>query len=396
MHEFLDYRTMLFMSGLFAIMLSIFLLAINRRTATLHGLISWACANIFVGIAVFIFILDTISIDMRALVGGICMVFGTSFYFLAIITFEQTILLKKQPIIFFGALTFINICIFLAIKSTYISVLFNTGLCIILSISTALLLLKYSPHRTSLEHRFTGLLFLVFAGLTLYRLTIASTDQDNPIEYLTHWNHNEVTFLACMLSVLAINFGYIEMLYAKITEQLGHAAGHDWLTGAMNRGNLEKTYDIIKAISMRAKQQQAMLLMDLDHFKRINDNHGHLFGDKVICAFVNVAKETMRNSDVIGRYGGEEFCILMPSTNEQEAMLLAERIRYKFENHPLAFYDKAIYSTVSIGVCDSKQVGREFNGMFAAADQSLYAAKKAGRNKVITYSSISVDHSVVI
>ena len=76
------------------------LLAINRRTATLHGLTSWAFANIFVGIAVFIFILDTISIDMRALVGGVCMVFGTSFYFLAIITFEQTISLKKQPIIF--------------------------------------------------------------------------------------------------------------------------------------------------------------------------------------------------------------------------------------------------------------------------------------------------------
>ena len=395
MHEFLDYRTMLFMSGLLAVMLSILLLAINRRTATLHGLTSWACANIFVGIAVFIFILDTISIDMRALVGGICMVFGTSFYFLAIITFEQTISLKKQPIIFFGALIFINICIFLMIKNTYVSVLFNTGLCIILSISTALLLLKYSPHRKSLEHRFTGLLFLVFAGLTLYRLTIASTDQDNPIEYLTHWNHNEVTFLACMLSVLAINFGYIEMLYAKITEQLGHAAGHDWLTGAMNRGNLEKTYDIIKAISIRAKQEQAMLLMDLDQFKRINDNYGHLFGDKVICAFVHVAKEAMRKSDVIGRYGGEEFCILMPNANEEAAMLLAERIRYKFENYPLAFHDKAIYSTVSIGVCDSKQVGREFNAMFAAADQSLYAAKLAGRNKVIIYSSISIDDSVI-
>ena len=272
--------------------------------------------------------------------------------------------------------------------------LLNTGLCIILSISTALLLLKYSPHRT-LEHRFMCLLFLVFAGLTLYRLTIASTNQDKPIEYLRHWNHNETTFLACMLNLLAINFGFITMLYEKTTEQLGHAAGHDWLTGAMNRGNLEKTSDIIKAISKRARQQQAMLLMDLDHFKRINDNYGHLFGDKVICAFVHLAKEAMRQSDVIGRYGGEEFCILMPNTNEQEAMLLAERIRCKFENHPFASHDKAIHSAVSIGVCDSKQVGREFNDMFGAADKSLCTAKKAGRNKVITYSNITVDHSVV-
>ena len=100
MHESLDFRTMLFMSSLLAVMLSVLLLAINRRTATLHGLTRWVYANIFIGIAVLIFTLDTISVDTRALVGGICMVFGTSFYFLAIITFEQTISLKKQPVIF--------------------------------------------------------------------------------------------------------------------------------------------------------------------------------------------------------------------------------------------------------------------------------------------------------
>ncbi len=100
MHESLDYKTMLFMSGMLAVMLSVLLLAINRRTATLHGLTSWVYANIFIGIAVIIFILDTISVNTRALVGGACMVLGTSFYFLAIITFEQTISLKKQPVIF--------------------------------------------------------------------------------------------------------------------------------------------------------------------------------------------------------------------------------------------------------------------------------------------------------
>ena len=396
MHESLDYRTMLFMSGFLAVMLSVLLLAINRRTATLNGLTSWVYANIFIGIAVIIFILDTIPVNIRALIGGVCMVSGASFYFLAIITLEQTVLFKKTTQCFFALLIIINLGIWYFSSNEYISVLFNTALCASLSCATAILLLIYSSYRKSFEHRFTGLLFLAFAGLTLYRLYFATVGRDSPIEYLTKWSQNEATFLACMLTLLAINFGYIAMVYEKVAEQLGHAAGHDWLTGAMNRGNLEKNSDIIKAISMRAKQQQAMLLMDLDRFKRINDNYGHLFGDKVICAFVHVAKEAMRQSDVIGRYGGEEFCILMPNTNEQEAMLLAERIRYKFEKHPLAFHDKAIYSTVSIGVCDSKQVGREFNGMFAAADQSLYAAKLGGRNKVITYSSILVDHSVVI
>ena len=73
-----------------------------------------------------------------------------------------------------------------------------------------------------------------------------------------------------MLSLLTINFGFITMFYEKITEQLGHAVVHDWLTGAMNRGNLEKTSDIIKAISKHARQQQVMLIMNFDLFKHIN------------------------------------------------------------------------------------------------------------------------------
>ena len=250
------------------------------------------------------------------------------------------------------------------------------------------MLLKYSPHRKSLEHRFTGLLFLIFAGFTLYRLTIASIDQDNPIEYLTHWNHNEATFLACMLTLLVINFGFIAMVYEKIAEQLGHAAGHDWLTGAMNRGNLEKNSDIIKAISMRAKQQQAMLLMDLDYFKRINDNYGHLFGDKVIKTFAHLAKKTVRDVDILGRYGGEEFCIVMPNTSEAEAVILAERIRSSYEATIISLGNVRIPCTVCIGLCDSSQVGVDFKSLFEAADKSLYAAKKAGKNVVVVYSSL--------
>lgn len=96
----------------------------------------------------------------------------------------------------------------------------------------------------------------------------------------------------------------------------------------------------------------------------------------------------MRDIDLLGRYGGEEFCILMPNASEKEALMLAERIRQKYENMPILLNGQSVKCTVSAGVCDSSQLGSDFKSMFSAADKALYAAKKAGRNKVILYSSL--------
>ncbi len=191
-----------------------------------------------------------------------------------------------------------------------------------------------------------------------------------------------------MVSVLAINFGFILMVNEKLTALLAHTAGHDWLTGLMNRGNLEQVAERLTLKAEKSKRMQAMLLMDLDYFKDINDTFGHLLGDEVIKTFARLAKNNMREIDVLGRYGGEEFCALMPNTNEQEALLVAERIRCFFEDTTIMSGEGPVKCTVSIGVCDSKMVGKDFKSMFSAADQALYAAKKSGRNKVILYSSL--------
>ena len=160
----------------------------------------------------------------------------------------------------------------------------------------------------------------------------------------------------------------------------------------MNRGNLEQVAEKMTLKSHQSKKSQAILLMDLDNFKNINDTYGHLFGDQVIQAFAELAKSNMREIDFLGRYGGEEFCMVMPITNEQEALQVAERIRYKFENTPILFNDIPVYCTVSVGISDSDQVGKDFKSMFSAADQSLYAAKKSGRNTIILYSSLKLSH----
>ncbi len=395
MFESLDYGTMLFMSGLLAVALSVLLLTINARNATLHGLIYWFSANLFIGVAIIIFIFDMIPLSIRAFVGGLCMVFGLALYFVAIKNFDQyriaPDIIKKISLIIIVA----NIAIALLSNNEYYLIVLNTVLCIVFSGMSTVFLLKFNkPQKKLIEHQFTGVFFAIFTCLTLYRLFVVSSDQANPVTHLTEWTQNEITFLACMLSVLAINFGFIAMVNVRLAEQLTHAAGHDWLTGVMNRGRLEQSSELMQASSVRYGYTQSILLMDLDGFKAINDTHGHLFGDKVIKIFADLVSQTIRGVDVLGRYGGEEFCILMPNTNEAEAYILAERIRDKYETASILLGNKRIPCTVSIGVADSSYVGNDFKSMFDAADKALYAAKNAGRNRVMLYSGLIVKKSV--
>lgn len=384
----LEFKTMLFMSGLMALALSLLLLAIHSRTAVVSGLKHWVAANFCIGVAIILFIQQSISIPIRALVGGLFMVVGLALYYVSIRIFEERPLTKKIIQQAFAALIAVNLAVTLLSNNEYISVVMNTALCVIICVACATYLLRYSRYKRSPEYRFTGGFFAIFAGITLYRLYILCLDKAEPVVHLTEWTLNEVTFLACMVSVLAINFGFILMVNEKLAELLAHTAGHDWLTGVMNRRNLEQVAETVTLKSAKTKQSQAMLLMDLDKFKFINDTYGHLFGDTVIQTFADLAKNNMREIDLLGRYGGEEFCIVMPNTTEHEASLLAERIRTKFEASPIRLNDKNIYCTVSIGVCDSNQGGKDFKTMFSAADQALYAAKKAGRNTVILFTDL--------
>lgn len=132
-----------------------------------------------------------------------------------------------------------------------------------------------------------------------------------------------------------------------------------------------------------------MLILDIDHFKRVNDEHGHAAGDVVLIAFAQVLRDCVRESDLLCRFGGEEFVVLLPDTDSDGAAVLAERIRAAFMGQAIPFEHKHLTNTVSIGVAETGGERADMDEMLRRADTALYAAKHAGRNRVIRADCLS-------
>lgn len=158
-------------------------------------------------------------------------------------------------------------------------------------------------------------------------------------------------------------------------------ASHDPLTGIQNRLAMQQALGREVDLAKRQQAPLSMLIIDADHFKRFNDEFGHAFGDDVLRALANAAAATVRRSDLLFRYGGEEFVVLASHTNLQGAHLLAERIREAIESI-VTIRGRDVRLSVSIGVAELKKEGSA-EDLFERADNAMYRAKEAGRNRVV-------------
>ena len=161
------------------------------------------------------------------------------------------------------------------------------------------------------------------------------------------------------------------------------AAKIDPLTGSHNRTALDEFISREIDLAKRSKTAMSIILLDLDHFKNINDSYGHTTGDEVLREFVQCCQQAMRSSDMIFRYGGEEFVILLPGVNALGATQAAERIRTIIEKHHFSTSNAQIPVTVSMGTASLMITDTQVS-IINRADKALYAAKHSGRNRVIS------------
>lgn len=169
----------------------------------------------------------------------------------------------------------------------------------------------------------------------------------------------------------------------ELLQRMQYLATHDQLSGLLNRWAFREQANLSLEKLGRHDNPAALLMLDLDHFKRINDRHGHASGDQVLKTFAQTASLCLREKDVLARIGGEEFALLLPDCTSSQAQAIAERIRSSFAGSSIELADKQrISCSVSIGAVITYRSSNDLDNLLLLADQALYQAKELGRNRV--------------
>ncbi len=248
----------------------------------------------------------------------------------------------------------------------------------VLSAAMSAVLLWPRPGMTVLQ-RLIGANNLVFclamslrawSGVAGGDLTVLSNGAVQSFAYLTGY------------AILIINgFGFLLLCKEKDDHQMALLAKVDSLTGLANRRAFFERIESARMLASRQRHPISMMMLDLDHFKRINDRFGHAAGDAALCVFAGAALEALREPDIMGRLGGEEFAVALPGTDLAGALQAAERVRVAVAAAHLPQCDVGYALSVSIGVV-ALDPDEHVNAALARADHALYAAKSAGRNRV--------------
>ncbi|MCW8929474.1 MAG: diguanylate cyclase [Gammaproteobacteria bacterium] len=190
-----------------------------------------------------------------------------------------------------------------------------------------------------------------------------------------------VVALAVILSFLL----YRNFLLKKYNSKLEIISVTDKLTQIYNRVKLDEILEQQEALYKRYKQMYSIMIVDIDFFKRVNDEYGHQAGDQVLIEFSMILREHIRKTDILGRWGGEEFIIISPKTNLNDAFVLAEKLRILIQNYSFSSVGSV---TASFGLSErNNDKYSTLDEMVSHADQALYTAKKEGRNRVVKYNA---------
>ena len=243
-------------------------------------------------------------------------------------------------------------------------------------------------HGNGFAHRFTAMALwgqaavLVFRAMTTLWLDQADTQRFAPSMAQT------VYIATFSFSVLLVSIGVLLMAGERVRAEFEYLATHDTLTGAYTRRAVLAACADELARWSRYGSPFSLLIFDLDHFKRINDEHGHLVGDQVLVDFGQRIQSLLRTADRLGRHGGEEFMAILPETDAAAATQVAERMRAALDTTAAA--TGLPHYTVSIGVTVVQAGDSTVDALIARADAALYQAKAQGRNRgLLVFSAIS-------
>ena len=232
----------------------------------------------------------------------------------------------------------------------------------------------------------TGLIFIVMfyvADISIMHILPVFIHEEDAMSAMSnlHLGYNWIVTSVGIGLIIASILYFNMVLFPQIMhleDELKEHASTDSLTKAYNRLKFDEIIESEINRSKRYDQMLSLIAFDIDHFKTVNDNYGHLFGDYVLKTIVNLTKDNIRGVDYLARWGGEEFMIILPETGMERAEALAQRIKEEIENYK---FNKIGKVTVSFGVAQFKKDDSE-DTLIKRADDALYKAKNKGRNRV--------------
>ena len=380
------------MSMLLTFMLSMLLAITRKHHKEVHGPGYWAVGNLVIGLGMVLVLIQLDAEKFMFLPGMALIGAGLGLYANGIQAFNSQTPDHRIPIIIFALLA--------AVDGYFVLVSHNIRIAVILGAFIFAAIYLYCARLTFTREEgilgnflwITSSLYLLMAALMLGRAVYASQVGLEVFDTFAKWPVNAYTFMLGAVAQFFISSLFVLMLSYKLNRNLESIATIDSLTGVLNRRGLEDASIKMQDICKRINLSMAVVLIDIDYFKKVNDTYGHLVGDDVLRHIAKTISGILRSSDVLGRYGGEEFCAFLPNTTESDALGLAERIRVGIEATPIKLGANVnLKTTVSIGVADSVRAGYDFKGLLATADSAMYGAKNGGRNRVMTYTQITRD-----
>ena len=234
-----------------------------------------------------------------------------------------------------------------------------------------------------LPTRILGIIFLFIAIIELIR-SIVGSKISNELGFSDLSDIHVLVFCVSILHITSIGFCVVWIVNLKLQGELKALSELDYLTQINNRRSLEciAKKELSKAI--RHKNPLSIIVCDIDHFKRINDQYGHQAGDDVLVNFSALIIKNLRDYDIVARYGGEEFLLLLPNTDIEEAIKVADKLRKIIKKNQFSISDnKTILVTASFGVTSNIESSNNWDIMVKVADNALYEAKRLGRNQVV-------------
>jgi diguanylate cyclase (GGDEF)-like protein len=381
-----DIRTALILGAVLTLLTGLMMLAVLPNIAFtqrqsmrwwLYGLFVFPVGPLLIGLR------GQIPDFLSIVVGNTAVAIGFAFFVSAYRHF------MRQKIYLYWHATCITLVLFFTVVFYYVwdtlnGRLISISLLLALQNSLAASVLLRPKRRISLITGIAGSVFLIGALLLGVRaLVYLLSPMENSTDVLVSQPYQVLTYGIAGVAPVVATIGFLLMCAERTQHELSLVAKMDYLTGIHNRRAIDDLASSAIALARRHHSTLSVLVIDVDFFKNINDQHGHAAGDAALVEISRRIRQTLRTEDIFGRIGGEEFVVILPNSNSGQAYAAAERVRLSFTQKPIDLGDLPLSVTVSVGVAELHEIDKSFSDLLRRADSALYSAKSSGRNRAV-------------